>query len=250
MAKDKRLYMTFPNDFWMHPKVAPLTTEAKWSFVEMNGYSRMQDLDGAIPAVMAERLWKIEVLEELVTSHPERPLVVLTDGSYVIRDYDKHQQTTTDRESLSEVRAEAGRRGRAKQLADKPRANVGQVPGQIRAETETETETETTPKGVERPAKRGSRLSTEWLPSSASIAKAREDAPAVDHQAEHATFIDYWIAQPGQRGVKTDWDATWRNWMRRKQGDVKTRPTKQTPEERLMATLALAVDIDRKGIES
>jgi hypothetical protein len=102
----------------------------------------------------------------------------------------------------------------------------------------------------ERPAKRGSRLSTEWLPSSASIAKAREDAPAVDHQAEHATFVDYWIAQPGQRGVKTDWDATWRNWMRRKQGDVKTRPSKQTPEERLMATLALAADIDMKGIES
>ena len=141
MAKDKRLFMTFPNDFWMHPKVAPLSIDAKWSFVEMNGYSRMQDLDGAIPAVMAERLWKIEVLEELVTSHPERPLVVLTDGLYVIRDYDKHQQTTTDREALSEVRAEAGRRGRARQLADKPRANAGQVPGQIRAETETETET-------------------------------------------------------------------------------------------------------------
>lgn len=28
-------------------------------------------------------------------------------------------------------------------------------------------------------------------------------------------FRDYWIAQPGQKGVKTDWDATWRNWVRR-----------------------------------
>ena len=28
-------------------------------------------------------------------------------------------------------------------------------------------------------------------------------------------FKDYWIAQPGQKGVKTDWDATWRNWVRR-----------------------------------
>jgi phage terminase Nu1 subunit (DNA packaging protein) len=34
-------------------------------------------------------------------------------------------------------------------------------------------------------------------------------------------FVDYWIAQPGQKGVKTDWDATWRNWMRRKQADLK-----------------------------
>jgi uncharacterized protein YdaU (DUF1376 family) len=30
-----------------------------------------------------------------------------------------------------------------------------------------------------------------------------------------AEFKDYWVAQPGQKGVKTDWDATWRNWVRR-----------------------------------
>lgn len=30
-----------------------------------------------------------------------------------------------------------------------------------------------------------------------------------------ATFRDYWIAKPGQSGVKTDWEATWRNWVRR-----------------------------------
>lgn len=28
-------------------------------------------------------------------------------------------------------------------------------------------------------------------------------------------FIDYWRAQPGQKGCKTDWVATWRNWLRR-----------------------------------
>lgn len=27
-------------------------------------------------------------------------------------------------------------------------------------------------------------------------------------------FRDYWKAQPGQRGVKADWFATWRNWCR------------------------------------
>jgi len=35
-------------------------------------------------------------------------------------------------------------------------------------------------------------------------------------------FRDYWIAQPGQKGVKTDWDATWRNWVRRQQAPKKT----------------------------
>ncbi len=31
---------------------------------------------------------------------------------------------------------------------------------------------------------------------------------------EAAKFRDYWSAQPGQKGVKLDWPATWRNWCR------------------------------------
>ena len=31
---------------------------------------------------------------------------------------------------------------------------------------------------------------------------------------ELAKFRDYWIAQPGQKGRKKDWQATWRNWLR------------------------------------
>jgi hypothetical protein len=29
------------------------------------------------------------------------------------------------------------------------------------------------------------------------------------------TFRDYWRAQPGQKALKADWEATWRNWCRR-----------------------------------
>ena len=150
MAKDKRLYMTFPNDFWMHPKIAPLSVEAKWAFVEMNGYSRMQDLDGRIPAVMMHRMWATEVVAELCASHEERPLMFHDEAAdvYVIRDYAQHQQTTADREELSEKRSIAGKAGRAKQLADNSGASVGQVSGQNWAETETETELETRSKDL------------------------------------------------------------------------------------------------------
>ncbi len=27
-------------------------------------------------------------------------------------------------------------------------------------------------------------------------------------------FHDYWIGVPGQRGIKLNWKATWRNWIR------------------------------------
>jgi len=72
---------------------------------------------------------------------------------------------------------------------------------------------------------RGTRLAKEWLPTPESVSRIAIDAPDINHDAEHPTFIDYWIAQPGAKGVKTDWDATWRNWMRRKQTDQRGRKT-------------------------
>lgn len=36
----------------------------------------------------------------------------------------------------------------------------------------------------------------------------------VNGLTEHERFMDYWRAQPGVKGRKVDWPATWRNWMR------------------------------------
>ncbi len=33
-------------------------------------------------------------------------------------------------------------------------------------------------------------------------------------RAEASKFKDYWLSVPGQRGVKRNWLATWRNWIR------------------------------------
>lgn len=35
-----------------------------------------------------------------------------------------------------------------------------------------------------------------------------------DEAGEFEKFKDYWNSQPGQKGVKLDWQATWRNWCR------------------------------------
>lgn len=63
---------------------------------------------------------------------------------------------------------------------------------------------------------RGQRLSEDWRPSQRTVDTIAGEYPGFDYGREHKRFVDYWIAQPGQRGVKLDWDATWRNWMRRK----------------------------------
>ena len=60
---------------------------------------------------------------------------------------------------------------------------------------------------------RGTRLKADWTASPELCAFALElglNAANITPQ-----FIDHWIAQPGQRGLKLDWDATYRNWCRR-----------------------------------
>lgn len=87
-------------------------------------------------------------------------------------------------------------------------------------------------KGAQQPAagaatpprpERGTRLPAGWTPGPEQDAFAeglgiRNGVAA----AELEKFRDYWAAQPGQKGVKTDWTATWRNWLRRVAEDRRT----------------------------
>lgn len=61
--------------------------------------------------------------------------------------------------------------------------------------------------------KRGTRLPQDFAVTDTHRAFARENGlPNPDEQLP--AFCDYWLAQPGQKGVKADWDATFRNWLR------------------------------------
>jgi hypothetical protein len=62
---------------------------------------------------------------------------------------------------------------------------------------------------------RGTRLVEDWvLPRDWGEWAVGEGWSVQQIRTESDKFKDYWIAQPGARGVKLDWQATWRNWMR------------------------------------
>lgn len=77
--------------------------------------------------------------------------------------------------------------------------------------------------------KRGTRLSREWTPDLNSPANKtlhdQHDPAWLSEQL--ARFRDYWTSKTGQQATKVDWDATWRNWLRRSADQEKPR---QTPE--------------------
>ena len=62
--------------------------------------------------------------------------------------------------------------------------------------------------------KRGSRLPQDWFLSKSMGDWATQERPDLDVRQVAEQFKDYWAAQAGQKGVKLDWDATWRNWVR------------------------------------
>lgn len=57
----------------------------------------------------------------------------------------------------------------------------------------------------------------EWLDFAASEGFSESEA-----DREFDKFRDYWTAQPGVKGRKLDWPATWRNWVR-KSGEYRAR---------------------------
>jgi len=62
--------------------------------------------------------------------------------------------------------------------------------------------------------KKGSRLSQDWFLSKSMGDWATQERPDLDVRQVAEQFKDYWVAQAGQKGVKLDWFATWRNWVR------------------------------------
>lgn len=66
----------------------------------------------------------------------------------------------------------------------------------------------------QREKKTASRLPPDWEPSEILKAWAVKERPDLDIVLTIAKFRDYWAAKPGRGGLKLDWEATFRNWVR------------------------------------
>ena len=61
---------------------------------------------------------------------------------------------------------------------------------------------------------RGTRLPIDWQPTKEYLDFCKQERPDLDAVKVAEQFKDYWIAKAGNAGVKLDWMATWRNWVR------------------------------------
>lgn len=73
--------------------------------------------------------------------------------------------------------------------------------------------------------KRGFRLPDDWQPDQSFGEAEGLSTSEINREADR--FRDHWRQQPGQRGVKLDWTAAWRNWIRKAADDRKGRKGQQ-----------------------
>lgn len=246
MPRDKRLYMTFPIDFWTHPKVSRLSDAAFRAFVESNGHSRMIESDGHIEAEDAEFMWKPEILAELLRSHPTRPLMLREGDEYVLRDYAEHQFTKADRDRVTEVRSKAGKasaEARERTRVEHMLNTTQQEPTGIGIGEGIETgerEEQEPLSDAEAPDRLGTLIPESWRPNQSHIDKAK--SLHLDVKAEYQRFRS--SAESKQRRLK-NWNTGFTNWLRKAaefntQRQGRPAPTgKQSPSDRIAAILAI-----------
>ncbi len=254
MPRDKRLYMTFPIDFWTHPKVSRLSDAAFRAFVESNGHSRMIESDGHIEAEDAEFMWQPDVLAELLRSHPTRPLMLRVDDEYVLRDYAEHQFTKADRDRVTEVRSKAGKasaEARERTRVEHMLNTTQQEPTGIGIGEGIETgerEEREPLSDAEASDRLGSLIPESWRPNQSHIDKAK--SLHLDVKAEYQKFRDF--SERKQRRLK-NWNTGFTNWLRKaaefntqRQGRAPA-SSRPTPTDRIAAILAIG---DQEGIEA
>lgn len=150
-----------------------------------------------------------------IADHPE--------GVKIVR-FEEHNGKSAKRRCSESVRKMSARD------ADKIQTQDGQEPEEPQqscAPREREEKEKSKPKS--KAVALASRLPDEWKPSEEEIQFCKTKRPDLDPSQVADRFRDFWIAQPGVKGRKLDWTATWRNWVRNEKQVKASAPITEKP---------------------
>lgn len=193
-----RMYAEFASD----PKVQVLTEALQRRYVmvlclhSMDGVKNRPDDEIALALRVTEENW-LETKNILIKRE-----LLNKDGTP--HGWEKRQYISDIKDPTAAERQKRYRERRNATVTSRP--------------PDSETDTEQKQK-----VSRGSRFALTQPPED-WIKFCNEKRPDLSAEDTFKSFQDYWIAVPGQKGVKLNWDATWRNWVR----NQKQLPHKQT----------------------
>lgn len=213
-------WMRVDDKLHSHAKVARAGTEAIGLWVLAGSWCMQHLTDGFVPRNVAVRLapGADDLAAALVRAGLWHEAERDGEDGWLFHQWTEHQP------AAATIRAD---REKARERMQRVRASRSSS-GDVRANT-----ARTHPEPVPTGRTRGTRIPDDFAvtPEMRSWANAH-GLGWLDLDAITDAFRDYWIAQPGQRGVKIDWIATWRNWIRReaqRSGRTAATPPQRSP---------------------
>jgi uncharacterized protein YdaU (DUF1376 family) len=171
-------------------------------------YDSEQPIPNDIPRVSRRLRMDCEVVQSVLNEFFE-----LTESGY--RNHRADLEISDYHDYLAKQKANGLKGGRPKKTQLKPTVNPDLTQNNPKHK-QTNTNQEPVVK-----QNRGSRLQADFCLTDDWKEFCRAERSDLDPQKVFDGFKDYWIAKAGQQGVKLDWFATWRNWVRnQKQGLV------------------------------
>lgn len=220
--------------FAFHRKAMLAGNAALGLWVRSGSWCAQQLTEGFVPHDMVEHLGTATQAKKLVRAGLWEP----ADGGYQFHEWSAEGRNPTRAEVAERRRRERERKATARaakksktEKSAKPQDNEAcppgnpdgvpggipqGVPGGVRSTTPLHSppikeEKKTTSSSG--PRKRGTRIPDDFAVTAEMVAWARDRVPHVDGRLETEKFINYWCAATGQKAMKRDWEATWRNWM-------------------------------------
>lgn len=186
-----------------HLKVVIAGNEAMGLWVRAGSWAAQHMTDGYVPIEVVQLFGADERLADKLVS---AGLWHEKDGGYEFNDWLEFQPSRE--KVISEREAGRERVAKAREKAAEQRT------------------------GVRSTVSRATRIPSDFHVTSDMRSWAAEKCPGINVDKSTEQFIDYWKSK-GSNATKTDWVATWRNWIRRELEWAK--PTPEVEQEDAMA---------------
>ena len=224
-------------DFYDHPKTLGMSDAAVALWTRAGSYSVAKRTDGFIPEHVLRILTEVpESAEELVT----RDLWKRVKGGYKYHQWVERNLTKAKIDAFTDGARSRKRKQRERERVDeKPQVspeNVTQKSRVTGSGVSHEGHANVTPLSLSLSVSESESVSSlpriprggkgTRIPDPFTVDEAMKDWAVERHMdpqwvlRQTERFINYWTAAAGAKGVKTDWRATWRNWLLKAQDDA------------------------------
>jgi hypothetical protein len=189
--------------FWSHPVTSELSDSATALWIRAGSWSACHLTDGEIPKSKLKAFGsRMRAAQELVDAGLWS--YSATSETFSIQNWARYQPEKADI---------LRKREDTKNRVNKHRSKDSNAVTYSVSNTAPDP-TRTQPIVTKVTNSRATRIDDNWNLDDVLLAWTKNEAPGVNIVREREKFIDYWSSRSGSAATKTDWNRTWKNWIR------------------------------------